>query len=129
MSYGKTVSKAKEENGCYVVQGKKCPVTQSVITHNATYQADDLDTYDSDCNEISTAKAVLIANFSSYGSYVLSELPHSNNTHNDMLNQSVQEMPYSEQTHLMNYPENKITSDSNFILYSNYLLETENVAV
>nr|GEU53155.1 retrovirus-related Pol polyprotein from transposon TNT 1-94 [Tanacetum cinerariifolium] len=33
------------------------PVTQSVITHNATYQADDLDAYDSDCDEISTAKA------------------------------------------------------------------------
>ncbi|GJR26344.1 integrase, catalytic region, zinc finger, CCHC-type containing protein [Tanacetum coccineum] len=42
-------------------------VTQSVITHNATYQADDLDTYDSDCDEISTAKAVLMANLSSYG--------------------------------------------------------------
>ncbi|GKB48972.1 hypothetical protein Tco_0899725 [Tanacetum coccineum] len=43
-------------------------VTQSVITHNATYQADDLDAYDSDCDEISTAKAVLMANLSSYGS-------------------------------------------------------------
>ncbi|GKB93298.1 retrovirus-related pol polyprotein from transposon TNT 1-94, partial [Tanacetum coccineum] len=49
------------------------PVTQSVITHNAAYQADDLDAYDSDCDEISTAKAVLMANLSSYGSYVLSE--------------------------------------------------------
>nr|GEW92206.1 integrase, catalytic region, zinc finger, CCHC-type, peptidase aspartic, catalytic [Tanacetum cinerariifolium] len=34
------------------------PVTQSIITHNATYQADDLDVYDSNCNEISTAKAI-----------------------------------------------------------------------
>nr|GFA76159.1 hypothetical protein [Tanacetum cinerariifolium] len=33
------------------------PDTQTVITHNAAYQADDLDTYDSDCDEISTAKA------------------------------------------------------------------------
>nr|GEV96303.1 hypothetical protein [Tanacetum cinerariifolium] len=49
------------------------PVTQSVITHNATYQVDDLDAYDSDCDEISTAKAVLMANLSSYGSYVFSE--------------------------------------------------------
>ncbi|GJU66006.1 hypothetical protein Tco_1252265 [Tanacetum coccineum] len=87
------------------------PVTQSVITHNATYQADDLDAYDSDCDEISTAKAVLMANLSSYGSDVLSE------------------MPYSEQTHLVNYPENEITSDSNIIPYSQYLLETQNAAV
>ncbi|GKD84329.1 hypothetical protein Tco_1355483, partial [Tanacetum coccineum] len=49
------------------------PVSQSVITHNAAYQADDLDAYDSDCDEISIAKAVLMANLSSYGSDVLFE--------------------------------------------------------
>ncbi|GJR14155.1 hypothetical protein Tco_0989699 [Tanacetum coccineum] len=48
-------------------------VTQSDITHNAAYQVDDLDAYDSDCDEIFTAKAVLMANLSSYGSDVLSE--------------------------------------------------------
>ncbi|GJT23098.1 hypothetical protein Tco_0893035 [Tanacetum coccineum] len=49
------------------------PVTQSVITHNAGYQADDLDAYVSDYDEISIAKAILMANLSSYGSDVLSE--------------------------------------------------------
>ncbi|GKF34755.1 reverse transcriptase domain-containing protein [Tanacetum coccineum] len=49
------------------------PVTKSVITHNAAYQANDLDAYDSDCDEISTAKAILMANLSSYGSDVLSK--------------------------------------------------------
>ncbi|GJT68066.1 retrovirus-related pol polyprotein from transposon TNT 1-94 [Tanacetum coccineum] len=29
--------------------------TQTVITHNAAYQADDLDAYDSDCDELNTA--------------------------------------------------------------------------
>ncbi|GJU94883.1 retrovirus-related pol polyprotein from transposon TNT 1-94 [Tanacetum coccineum] len=48
-------------------------VSHSVITHNAAYQADDLDAYDSNCDEISTAKAVLIANLSVYGLNVLSE--------------------------------------------------------
>ncbi|GKA13337.1 hypothetical protein Tco_0692983 [Tanacetum coccineum] len=38
-------------------------------------------------------------------------------------------MPFSEQTHLVNYPENEITSDSNIIPYSQYLLETQNAAV
>ncbi|GKG18268.1 hypothetical protein Tco_0372566, partial [Tanacetum coccineum] len=37
------------------------------------YQADDLDAYDSVCDEIFTAKAVLMANLSSYGSNILSE--------------------------------------------------------
>nr|GEU43960.1 hypothetical protein [Tanacetum cinerariifolium] len=38
------------------------PVPQSVITNNTTYQAEDLDAYDSYCDEISTVKAILIAN-------------------------------------------------------------------
>ncbi|GJS08061.1 hypothetical protein Tco_0364857, partial [Tanacetum coccineum] len=78
---------------------------------------------------VAEAKAVLMANLSSYGTGVLFEVPYSENTHTDMLNQSVQEMSYSEQTHLVNYPENEITSDSNIIPYSQYLLETQNAAV
>ncbi|GJY56262.1 hypothetical protein Tco_0455377 [Tanacetum coccineum] len=105
------------------------PVTQTVITHNVAYQADDLDAYDFDCDDFSTAKAVLMANLSSYGSDVLSEVPYSKNTHNDMLNQSVQEMLYYEQTHVVNYLENEITSDNNIIPYSQYLLETQNAVV
>nr|GEW99330.1 retrotransposon protein, putative, unclassified [Tanacetum cinerariifolium] len=44
-----------------------------VEAQESAYQANDLDAYDSDCDDISTAKAVLMANLSSYGSYVLSE--------------------------------------------------------
>ncbi|GKB50281.1 hypothetical protein Tco_0901034, partial [Tanacetum coccineum] len=105
------------------------PVTQSVITHNAAYQADDLDAYDSNCDEISTAKTTLMANLSSYGSDVLSEVPISDNTNNDMLNQSVQEMPYSEPSHFVEHLENEIHSDSNIIPYSHYLIESQNAAV
>nr|GFC15887.1 hypothetical protein [Tanacetum cinerariifolium] len=90
---------------------------------------DDLDTYDSECDDFFTTKAVLMANLFSYESDVLSEVPHYETTHNDMLNQSMQEMSYSEQTHLVNYPENEITSDSNIIPYSQYMLETKNATV
>ncbi|GJR31789.1 retrovirus-related pol polyprotein from transposon TNT 1-94 [Tanacetum coccineum] len=48
--------------------------TQTVITHNAAYQADDLDAYDSDCDELNTAKVALMANLSHYGSDALSEV-------------------------------------------------------
>ncbi|GJS16198.1 hypothetical protein Tco_0410670 [Tanacetum coccineum] len=78
---------------------------------------------------IAEAKAVLMANLSSYGSDVLSEVPISENTNNDMLNQSVQEMPYSEHSHFVEHPENEIHSDSNIIPYSQYLIESQNVAV
>nr|GEW92107.1 hypothetical protein [Tanacetum cinerariifolium] len=54
-----------------VVEG---PVTQTVITYNAAYQADDLDAYDSDCDDFSTAKPVFMANLSSYRSDVLSKI-------------------------------------------------------
>ncbi|GJU23803.1 retrovirus-related pol polyprotein from transposon TNT 1-94 [Tanacetum coccineum] len=50
------------------------PVTQSVITQNAAYQADDLDAYDSDCDELNTAKVALMANLSHYGSDALAEI-------------------------------------------------------
>nr|GEU38796.1 protein TOPLESS-like [Tanacetum cinerariifolium] len=50
------------------------PVTQTVITHNVAYQVDDLDAYDSDCDDFSTAKVVLMDNLSSYGSDVLFEI-------------------------------------------------------
>nr|GEV07557.1 hypothetical protein [Tanacetum cinerariifolium] len=93
-------------------------VTQSVITHNAAYQLNDLDAYDYDCDEIYTAKAVLMANYSSYGSDVLSEVPISDNTHNDMLNQSVQEMLYYEPSDFVKHSENEIHNDSNIIPYS-----------
>nr|GFD11047.1 hypothetical protein [Tanacetum cinerariifolium] len=47
--------------------------TQYVITNNAAYQADDLDAYDSDCDEINSAKIALMVNLSHYGSDNLAE--------------------------------------------------------
>ncbi|GJY79924.1 hypothetical protein Tco_0492675 [Tanacetum coccineum] len=47
--------------------------TQIVITHNAAYQADDLDAYDSDCDELNSAKVALMANLSHYGLDALAE--------------------------------------------------------
>ncbi|GJS02839.1 retrovirus-related pol polyprotein from transposon TNT 1-94 [Tanacetum coccineum] len=60
--------------------------TQTVITHNAAYQADDLDAYDSDCDELNTAKVALMANLSHYGSDALAEVHNHDNMNNNMLN-------------------------------------------
>nr|GEV34066.1 hypothetical protein [Tanacetum cinerariifolium] len=46
---------------------------QTVVTNNVAYQADDLDAYDSDCNELNYAKISLMANLSHYGSDNLAE--------------------------------------------------------
>ncbi|GJW15115.1 retrovirus-related pol polyprotein from transposon TNT 1-94 [Tanacetum coccineum] len=52
--------------------------TQTIITHNAAYQVDDLDAYDSDCDKLNTAKVTLMANLSQYGSDTLSEVAVQN---------------------------------------------------
>ncbi|GKC34462.1 retrovirus-related pol polyprotein from transposon TNT 1-94 [Tanacetum coccineum] len=78
---------------------------------------------------ISIAKAVLMANLSSYESDVLSEVPIFDNTNNDMLNQSVQEMPYFDPSQFVEHSKNEIHSDSNIISYSQYLIESQNAAV
>nr|GFD23621.1 hypothetical protein [Tanacetum cinerariifolium] len=46
---------------------------QIVVTNNAVYQADDLDEYDSNYDEINSAKIALMANLSHYGSDNLAE--------------------------------------------------------
>ncbi|GJW75701.1 hypothetical protein Tco_0135071, partial [Tanacetum coccineum] len=90
----------------------------------------DPDAYDSDYDDISSAKAVLMANLSSYDSNVLSEVPqHDSYQHDDMLNQSVQEMQNFEQSLIDYVPYTKITSDSNIISYEQYLQQTQNASV
>ncbi|GJS86464.1 hypothetical protein Tco_0769100 [Tanacetum coccineum] len=84
---------------------------QTIIPNNAAFQTEDLDTYDSDCDDISNAKAVLMANISNYGSDVISEVPHSETYFNDMENQSVHAMQDFEQTQVMDFIDNEIHSD------------------
>ncbi|GKF28049.1 hypothetical protein Tco_0094391 [Tanacetum coccineum] len=103
--------------------------TQTVITHNATYQADDLDAYDYDCDKLNTAKVALMANLSHYGSDALTEVHNSNNVYNNMISQAVQAMPSSEQLNVMNQSETEITSDSNIIPYSQYVIESQQETV
>nr|GEX34102.1 retrovirus-related Pol polyprotein from transposon TNT 1-94 [Tanacetum cinerariifolium] len=48
--------------------------TQYVVTNNVAYQADDLDAYDSDCDELNSAKIALMVNLSHYRSDNLAEV-------------------------------------------------------
>ncbi|GJT61719.1 retrovirus-related pol polyprotein from transposon TNT 1-94 [Tanacetum coccineum] len=89
----------------------EAPVAQQTIPQNSAFQTEGLDAYDSDCDDLSSAKAVLMENLSSCDPGVLSEVPYSDSYLNDMINQDVQEMLYSEQTHIDDYPDNKINRD------------------
>nr|GFB71593.1 hypothetical protein [Tanacetum cinerariifolium] len=80
---------------CYNCKGEESSTNQTVVTTNAAYQADDLDAYDSDYDELNSAKVALMENLSHYGSDNLAE----SNTEN--------------------------TSDSNIISYSKYMNESQ----
>nr|GEY76028.1 hypothetical protein [Tanacetum cinerariifolium] len=66
--------------------GLKGQATQLVITHNVAYQADNLDAYYSDYDEL--AKVALMANLSHYGFDVYTEAHNLDNTNNNMINQN-----------------------------------------
>nr|GEU55721.1 retrovirus-related Pol polyprotein from transposon TNT 1-94 [Tanacetum cinerariifolium] len=59
--------------------------TQYAVTNNAAYQANDLDAYDSDCDELNSAKIDLMANLSHYGSDNLAEINRDNKNVNEIL--------------------------------------------
>nr|GEZ66083.1 hypothetical protein [Tanacetum cinerariifolium] len=107
----------------------KGQATQTVITHNVAYQANDLDVYDSDCDERNTAKVALMANLSHYGSDALAEVYNLDNVDNNTINHGVQVIPSSEQSNVMNHSGTKITSDSNIIPYSQYVQESQQAVV
>ncbi|GKD70020.1 hypothetical protein Tco_1324110 [Tanacetum coccineum] len=83
----------------------KDKVLLTVITHNAAYQANDLDVYDSDCDELNTAKVALTANLSRYDLDALAE------------------------SNVVNHSETEITSDRNIIPYYQYVIESQQAVV
>nr|GEU28595.1 retrovirus-related Pol polyprotein from transposon TNT 1-94 [Tanacetum cinerariifolium] len=70
--------------------------TQYAVTNNAAYQADDLDAYDSDCDELNSAKIALMVNLSHYGYDNIAEVQNQDNVYNNVLYQDVQETSTSE---------------------------------
>ncbi|GKA22922.1 hypothetical protein Tco_0708884 [Tanacetum coccineum] len=101
-----------EEELAFLVDPRipKGQATQTIITHNAAYQTDDLDAYNSDCNELNTAKVALIANLSHYGLDALAKVHNHDNMNNNNINQAVQAMPSSEQSNVVNHSETEITN-------------------
>ncbi|GJW08919.1 hypothetical protein Tco_1571342 [Tanacetum coccineum] len=88
-SRGNTTSGQARVVKCYNCRdpGILAGQAQTIISHNAAFQTEDLNTYDSDCDDLSTAQAVLMANISNYGFDVISEVPNFETCLNDMDNQ------------------------------------------
>nr|GEZ92924.1 hypothetical protein [Tanacetum cinerariifolium] len=94
--------------------------TQTVITHNATYQADDLDAYDSDYDEIYTATIALLVNLSHYGSDDLAKRQITSDSNIIPYSQYVSE---SQQAVVQNF--NSPTQQDALILYVIEQLKTQ----
>ncbi|GJR71711.1 retrovirus-related pol polyprotein from transposon TNT 1-94 [Tanacetum coccineum] len=95
------------DNGDTIIPAQ---ASQEILTP-AAFQTDDLDAFDSDCDDAPSAKAILTANLSSYDSDVLSVVPfHDTNIENAISYQSVQETQCSEQPSLVNDTEVDITN-------------------
>nr|GFA18900.1 hypothetical protein [Tanacetum cinerariifolium] len=69
---------------------------QTVVITNAAHQANDLDAYDSDCDELNSTKVALMANLSHYGSDNLAEVNNLNNMPTHLIPQEMQVPSTSE---------------------------------
>ncbi|GKB27809.1 hypothetical protein Tco_0867210 [Tanacetum coccineum] len=85
-----------------------------IVTTNALFQADGVEVYDSDCDDVPNIQPSFMANISSYGSDALVKI----NLDNESVNDAELER-YKEQVKVnLNHSETDITSDSNIIPYS-----------
>ncbi|GKD15869.1 hypothetical protein Tco_1205027, partial [Tanacetum coccineum] len=67
----------------------------------------------------------LITNLSHYGSDAFAEVHNHDNMNNNAVNQAEQVMSSSQQSNVVNHSEAEITSDSNIIPYSQYVIESQ----
>nr|GEY97274.1 retrovirus-related Pol polyprotein from transposon TNT 1-94 [Tanacetum cinerariifolium] len=87
---------------------------QIVVTNNAAYQADDLDAYDSDCDEINSAKIAFMANLSHYGSENLAEVNNLEIRANTLNHQERQVQSTSEQFSTLTHSNTEIELFTSF---------------
>nr|GEZ17046.1 hypothetical protein [Tanacetum cinerariifolium] len=88
-------------------------------------KADDLDAYDSDCDELNSAKVSLMANLSHYGSDTLVEVNNHANRTNQLISKEMQVSSISERSTILAQSNTESTSDSNIISYSQYMNESQ----
>ncbi|GJY40408.1 hypothetical protein Tco_0427678 [Tanacetum coccineum] len=72
------------------------------VTTNALFQADGVEVYDSDCDDVPNAQPSFMANISSYGSDALAKVHNPDNVDNNMINHGVQYVIESQQTTVQN---------------------------
>ncbi|GKB18838.1 hypothetical protein Tco_0852761 [Tanacetum coccineum] len=111
-----------------------------LLVHTTTnFKVDHLDAYDSNCDDEATAYAIFMASLSpirsinedtadpSYDSELLSEVPHYDTYHEDIiLNDVVQEKVYNDHTVFNDNSCDELMSNSIIISYVDYMVTIEN---
>nr|GEU76245.1 retrovirus-related Pol polyprotein from transposon TNT 1-94 [Tanacetum cinerariifolium] len=85
---------------------------QYVVTNNAAYQANDLDAYDSDYDELNSLKIALISNLTHYGYDNLIELHNQDNITNNLMILDVQAPSTAEQSTILTQSDTEITKET-----------------
>nr|GFB73590.1 hypothetical protein [Tanacetum cinerariifolium] len=98
------------------------PLQEATINNG---RADDLDAYDSDCDELNSAKVALMANLSHYGSDTLAEVNNHAHRTNPLISQEMQVLSISEPSTILAQSNTESTSDSSIISYSQYMNESQ----
>ncbi|GKD88894.1 integrase, catalytic region, zinc finger, CCHC-type containing protein, partial [Tanacetum coccineum] len=116
-----------------------CEDLQLQATTN--FKLDHVDAYDLNYDDEATTNAIFMENLSPIGSFnddtveprydsdILSEVPHYDTYHeSDMLNSNIQEMGYIENIVSHNESYDELTSNSNVISYTDYMVTIGNDA-
>nr|GFA14780.1 hypothetical protein [Tanacetum cinerariifolium] len=88
-------------------------------------KADDLDAYDSDYDELNSAKVALMANLSHYGLDTLAEVNNHAHRTNPEISQEMQVLSISEPFTILAQSNTESTIDSNIISYSQYMNDSQ----
>ncbi|GJZ82952.1 retrovirus-related pol polyprotein from transposon TNT 1-94 [Tanacetum coccineum] len=130
-------ARKKVKDSEYLEETDDCEDLQLQATSN--FKVGQVDAYDLDCDDEATANAIFMENLSPvgylnddtvepcYDSDILSEVPHYDTYHNsDMLNSNIQELGYIENIVSNNESYDELTSNSNAISYTDYMLTIGN---
>ncbi|GJW47671.1 retrovirus-related pol polyprotein from transposon TNT 1-94 [Tanacetum coccineum] len=109
-----TKPKIPRNSACFKEKAMLAEALESGVAvdeEHMTFLTDDLDAFDSDCDEAQFASVVLMAKLSAYDSNVLSEVPtHDNYLDNHVNNRIMLKIQYSEQPPFNNETDVDITN-------------------
>ncbi|GKF76780.1 hypothetical protein Tco_0229250, partial [Tanacetum coccineum] len=110
------------------------PTTNNQLRNSSNHRQESVagtssNAYDSDCDKLNSAKVALMAKLSHYGLDALAEVHNHDNMNNNAVNQAIQVMSSSQQSNVVNHSETEITSNSNIIPYSQYVIESQQAIV